>query len=137
MGIFKFQIDYSKFINNEHNIWNYRGFDKRYFCYNNHLSARNSYHLMQYLIPPNYNITLIVNRKSIGCRGDSSIFISDSLFEVKCCEGAKGLGSYSFPLRINKSDQPNDFKISKKAIHSNIKHQFINSLIYGNEINYE
>ena len=119
-------------------LWNYRGFDKRYFCYNNYLNARNSYHLMQYLIPPNNNnITLILNRQSIGCKGDSSIFISDTLFEVKCCEGAKGLGSYAFPLKINKSNKPKNFQKPKNAIHSNIKQDFINTLEYGNEIDHE
>ncbi len=119
-------------------LWNYRGFDKRYFCYNNYLNARNSYHLLQYLIPPNNNnITLIVNRQSVGCKGDSSIFISNTPFEVKCCEGAKGLGSYAFPLKINNSNKPNNFQKPKNANLSNIKQDFINILEYGSEIDYK
>ena len=113
-------------------IWN--GFDRVYICYDNYLIGRDRYELMQYLIPPNNNISLIVNRKSRGTKGDSSVFIADTIFRDNCLEGASGLSSYSFPLLINDSEEPDDRDRLKPAIHSNIKQKFKEKLKYKDKV---
>ena len=118
--------------------WNYRGFDVRYLCYDTALLVRDRFELMQYLIPPNNNkLTLIINRQSRGCDGDSSVFISDKIFDNACNEGARGLHSYAFPLKINESDDPNISNKPKNAIHSNINAEFKSSLNYNKQVSDE
>ena len=119
-------------------FWNYRGFDKRYICYDLPLIVRDRYSLMQYFLSPNKNnIAFVLNRQSIGCKGDSSILAVDTLIDGKCCEGAKGGYSYFFPLLINKSDIQNDCDNPKENIDSNIKLEFKKKLDYGDEISVE
>ena len=66
-------------------MWSYRGFDRRYVCYDVPLINRSRYQLMQYLIPTNIdNLTLIINRRSMLYEGYSSVFVNNSIFEVKC-----------------------------------------------------
>ena len=87
---------------------------------------------MQYLLNPNNdNFTLIINRQQPS--GDySSVFISENIFYIKCF-GSGGV-AYAFPLKINESDEPNDFLNPKPAIHSNIREKFKAILAFGNEI---
>ncbi|MBD3351179.1 MAG: N-6 DNA methylase [Candidatus Lokiarchaeota archaeon] len=104
--------------------WNYRGFDIRYICYDKALIVRDRFVIMQSLIPSdNGNVTLIINRQN---RSDlaSSFFISDTIFDHKCCEGASGLHSYAFPLKIIESN---------KEI-PNINNKFKNILPYSEQI---
>jgi predicted helicase len=117
--------------------WNFRGFDVRYLCYDTALLVRDRYELMQYLIPPNdNNLTLIVNRQNRSELA-SSFFISNKVFDNKCCEGASGLHSYAFPIRISESDDLDNPKTPKKALDSNIDTKFKSSLMYENEISDE
>ena len=53
--------------------------------------------LLQFLLPEQDNINLIINRQSRGCRGDSSALITDIAFDNVCNEGSSGLHSYAFP----------------------------------------
>ncbi|MEJ2249570.1 MAG: N-6 DNA methylase [Candidatus Lokiarchaeota archaeon] len=141
--------------------WNYRGFDRHYLCYYPPLLVRDRFELMQYLLPSQNNLCLIINRQSSGCRGDSSVLVSDTIAEHKCHEGARGLDSYIFPLNIYDSNRSNivenledtnlnlkpfpiviedvEGKIEreynpKKAIHSNIKDTFKKELKFGDNI---
>ncbi len=115
--------------------WNYRGFDERYICYNPPLNARHGYSLMQYLLPHQNNITLILERKN-SCKfgSASSFFISDKIFSHKCNEGASGAASYAFPLKVNLSTKIDDYNKPKPAVNSNINQDFKNKLPYGNLI---
>jgi len=118
--------------------WNWRGFDKRFIPYNDKLIARPSFQLMQFLLPPNNeNMVLIINRRSRGCKGDSSVFITDTIFDNVCNEGASGLKCYAFPFKINEIEEKYDFREPKSAIHSNIKPEFINKLNYKEKISDE
>jgi len=115
--------------------WNWRGLDKRYISYNTNLLGRDRYQLLQYLISPNDdNLCLIINRLSRGCKGDSSVLMTNTIFEHSCCEGSSGQDSYAFPFKINESNKPNKFDKPKPAIHSNIKQDFIDNLKYGDNI---
>ena len=114
--------------------WVYRGFDIRYICYNAPLIVRDRYELMQYLSPPNNtNFSLIINRQNRSYFA-SSFFISDTLFDNKCNEGASGLHSYAFPLKINDCEEPDDFNNPKMAINSNIHQEFKSTLKFNKEI---
>jgi len=112
-------------------LWNYRGFDKRYICYDLPLinGGTDRYRLMQYLLPPNDNIALITDRTSRASDGSSSVLVVNTISETVCCEGPRGIGSYIFPLKINDSDTPDDFFTPKLAIHSNIREQFKKKLV--------
>ncbi|MFX1479333.1 MAG: type ISP restriction/modification enzyme [Promethearchaeota archaeon] len=115
--------------------WNWRGFDRRFISFDTKLIGRASYQIMQYLIPPNRdNLTLIINRQN---RSDlaSSYFITDTVFDNKCLEGAKGLKCYAFPLKINISEEDDDIFNPKPGIDSNINQDFKQELVYGNSIN--
>ena len=117
-------------------VWNYRGLDRRYLCYDISLinGGTNRFQIMQFLLSPNEdNYTLIVNRQN---RSDlaSSFLISDTVFEHKCCEGASGLDSYAFPLRISDLNEPDDFNNPKIANDSNFKEQFKTILLYNEKI---
>ncbi|MHA1682370.1 MAG: type ISP restriction/modification enzyme [Promethearchaeota archaeon] len=115
-------------------LWNWRGFDKRFISYDDKLISRPRFEILQFLLPEQDNIGLIINRQSRGCKGDSSFFISDTIFDNMCCEGSSGLHSYSFPLKINNSEEDDDFNNPKDAIHSNIRVDFKGSLSYGDVI---
>jgi len=115
--------------------WTYRGFDSRYICYNPHLLMRHGYSLLQYSLPTQNSITLIIERQygtknSIG----SSVFVTDSVFSHKCNEGASGAGGYAFPLKINESNSDDDYLNPKPATHSNINPEFKSRLSYSNQI---
>ena len=115
--------------------WAYRGFDSRYICYNPYLLMRHGYSLLQYALPTQNSITMIIERqystkKSIG----SSVFVSDSVFSHKCNEGASGAGGYAFPLKINESNSDDDYLNPKPAIHSNIDPEFKSRLSYSDQI---
>lgn len=113
-------------------VW--RGFDTRYISYTPPLIGRSRFELMQYVFPPNKdNMCLIINRQnrlSIA----SSFFISNKIFECKCCEGASGLASSMFPLKINESESPDNIHKPKLAKDSNINKVFKSCLSYENEI---
>lgn len=114
-------------------VW--RGFNQRFISYEPKLIGRTSFQLMQYLITSKYFIpTLIINRRSRGCKGDSSVFISDIIFDNACIEGSRGLKCYAFPLKINISDDIDDYKNPKLPIDSNINEAFKQTLIYKNEV---
>ncbi|MFW9970991.1 MAG: type ISP restriction/modification enzyme, partial [Candidatus Odinarchaeota archaeon] len=115
--------------------WTYRGYDNRYICYNPYLLMRHGYSLLQYSLPSQNNITMIVERQyntknSIG----SSVFITNSVFSHKCNEGASGAGGYAFPLKINESGNNDDYLNPKKAIHSNINQKWKTKLNYSDQI---
>jgi len=115
--------------------WNWRGFDRRFISFDTKLIGRASYQTMQYLIPPNNdNLTLIINRQN---RTDlaSSYFVTNTIFDNKCLEGAKGLKCYAFPLKINLSKEENDILKPKTAIDSNINPEFKQKFEYLNDIN--
>ena len=105
------------------------------------LISRPSYSLLQFLLPVQGNICLIINRQSRGCKGDSSVLITNTVFDNVCNEGSSGLHSYAFPLKIydpllTKDDQGDD-KVDykpKRAIHSNIKIEFKSILQYREDI---
>ena len=121
--------------------WNWRGFDKRYLSFNPKLIARPRFSLLQYMLPEQNNICLIINRQSRGCKGDSSVLITNTIFDNVCNEGSSGLHSYAFPLKVYDprlaiDEQGND-KVEykpKRAIHSNIKIEFKSKLQYGDDI---
>jgi len=117
--------------------WNFRGFDTRFICYNIPLinGGTDRFEVMQYLIPPNReNLVLIINRQSLVPGLYSSFLISDKIFDVKCLEGGRGGISYAIPLKINTSNEPNDFSQPKMAQDSNIKTEFKANLPYSEEI---
>ena len=136
--------------------WNWRGFDMRYLSYNPIIMQNHRFSLLQYLLPEQNNKCLIINRQSRGCKGDSSVMITNTIFDNVCNEGSSGLHSYAFPLRIFDSEiateeeneerflknsiffqlNINDYK-PKRAIHSNIREEFKSNLEYGDEVSNE
>lgn len=118
--------------------WTHRGFDTRYICYNPYLLMRHGYSLLQYSLPSQNSVTMIIERQyntknSIG----SSVFVTDSVFSHKCNEGASGAGGYAFPLKINEPDTDDNFLNPKPAIHSNINPEFKSRLNYSDQISDE
>lgn len=114
--------------------WQWRGFDRRYFCFDTELMQSHRYSLMQYILPHQNNVGLIVTRQSRGRAVEctSSHLISNTISECCCLEGASGLSNYVFPLKINTSSDPDDFDHPKPAIHSNINDSFMEQLPYYN-----
>ncbi len=114
--------------------WNWRGFDKRWICYDPLLMQSHRYSIMQYMLPHQKNVCLIVNRQSRGkaIGKASSYFITTTIFDNMCNEGASGLHSHAFPLRLNLSEDPDDFNHPKPAIHSNLNQEFLKRLPYWN-----
>ncbi|KKM79968.1 hypothetical protein LCGC14_1344590 [marine sediment metagenome] len=115
--------------------WNWRGFDRRFISFDTKLIGRASYKIMQYLVPPNKdNLSLIINRQN---RSDSasSYFVTNTVFDNKCLEGAKGLKCYVFPLKINESEKKDDILNPKPCIDSNINPELKQELSYRNDIN--
>lgn len=113
--------------------WNWRGFDRRFISYNEKLISRHRFQIMQYLLPHQNNIGLIINRQH---RSDStsSFFITNTICDNKCSEGASGLHSYIFPLKINESTDTDNFKNPKPANSFNIKPKFKENIKYKEEI---
>lgn len=109
--------------------WDWRGFDKRWLCYDPNLMQSHRFSILQYLLPHQNNMGLVVNRV-LGKDIPSSYLISDNIIEHKINEGASGQDSYSFPLKINNSSDKDDFNNPKPAIHSNISKKFLKSLPY-------
>lgn len=116
--------------------FNWRGFDVRFISYNEGLIGRGMYEIFQYSIPGQNNLALVVNRQSrgIACELGSSAFITNTLFDNACNEGASGLHSYCFPLKIGDSDLPDDYRYFKLALDSNIIDDFKRSLNYFQKI---
>ena len=112
--------------------WNWRGFDKRWICYDPILMQSHRFSLMQYLLPHQNNLCLIINRQSRGkaINKASSYFVSTTIFDNMCNEGASGLHSHAFPLRINYSTEPDSYDNPKKASTSNINPEFMKSINY-------
>ena len=112
--------------------WNWRGFDKRWICYDPILMQSHRYSIMQYLLPHQNNVCLIINRQSRGkaINKASSYFITNTVFDNMCNEGASGLHSHAFPLRINLSSDSVDFDNPKPALDFNIRSEFIATLPY-------
>jgi predicted helicase len=112
--------------------WTWRGFDRRSFSYYPLLMKRGTdqYKVMQYLLPNQNNVSLIVNSQSRGKAVGlaSSVFITETPIEHMCNEGASGMESYVFPLRINSSEAPNEYGKPKPAIEANVKDAFLESL---------
>ncbi len=114
--------------------WMWRGFDQRYFAYYPILmkKATDQFKVMQYLLPHQKNVSLVVNsqssRKSAGV--GSNYFIAETPIEHKCNEGTSGMEAYAFPLKINRSDDPEDYSKPKAADYPNIRKDFLVSLGY-------
>lgn len=106
-----------------------RGWDHRYISYQKELIARPRFELMQYMLSDN-NIAMGLARVSRKANGGSSVFVFNSLMELHAIEGGSGIGDYLFPLKINYSEETDDFNKPKSAIHSNISKKFIQSLPY-------
>lgn len=102
----------------------YRGFDRRYVPYNDGLIGRHIYKIMQYLLPHQNNVAIALARVSRKASGATSVFMIDNLMESHFIEGGSGIGDYFFPLRINNSTEPDDFKNPKPAKDSNINSNF-------------
>ena len=118
--------------------WNWRGFDRRYIPYDKSLLAEPCYKLLQYMIQPESkknNLCLIINGRSRGCDGSSSVFVTDTIFEFACLESARGLHCYAFLLYVGDTPEGNNGDV--KQLKSNIKSGFIDklSLAYKKEIN--
>jgi len=89
---------------NDHIIqWNWRGFDKWWVSYDEHLITKgsSSYSLMQFLLPHQNNLAIGVSRVSRKATGENSVFITNSIAESHFIEGGSGIGDYLFPLKIN------------------------------------
>jgi len=112
-------------------LWNYRGFDKRYICYDPALLVRDRFELMQYLFPHQNNLCIFIDK---NIRKDlwSHIIVTNCIGEHVVCTDTNGLGSYMFPLFVNYSDTPDNIKKPKPAIDSNIKQDFMKKLPYWN-----
>lgn len=121
--------------------FNWRGFDKRYIVYDKNVVGALSWKTLQYLLPHQNNLALFINRRSRGKATNlgSSILISNTFTHNACLEGASGLSTYMFPLKINNSKEPDNYDNPKPAIHSNINKEFIEKLPYwsNTEINEE
>jgi len=116
----------------------WRGFNKRYISYYKPLLTKGatSYSQMQYLLPHQNNICLIINRQSRGkaVKFASSAFITKNIFDNMCNEGPIGLHSYAFPLKNNNSSEKDTFDNPKPAIHYNFNENFIKKLPYWDKI---
>jgi len=114
--------------------WQFRGIDRRYLCYYSPLlnAGTERFALMQYLLPFQHNRALIVNKLSHKSESRwSNVFLTDVPSDGGCMEGASSGGaSYTFPLRINQSTEPDDFARPKSAIHTNLNPAFMRHLPY-------
>ncbi len=117
----------------------FRGFDVRYLAYDINLMQSHRFYIMQFLLPHQDNLSLVVNRQSRGVQGGTSYLVTDTIFDNMCNEGSSGAHAYAFPLKINKLIKTNGYKKDNydnpfPAIDSNIKSEFKTSLSYGDDI---
>ncbi|MCF2141161.1 MAG: hypothetical protein K9W44_13970 [Candidatus Lokiarchaeota archaeon] len=108
--------------------WQWRGFDRWWVCYDEHLMTKgsSSYRLMQYMYPWQNNLAIIVSRKSRKASGDTSVFATNIIAESHCVEGGSGIGDYIFPLRISsKSIKKGDWNHPISANEINFSSEFL------------
>lgn len=97
----------------------FRAFDIQYINYYLKNLTRPRFNILQYLLPFQENIALIVNR-GMNNTNASSLFITETLTHNKVMEGQGGQNSYVFPLLINYSELKDDFNRPKIAKDTNI-----------------
>lgn len=112
-------------------LWQWRGFDRWWVAYDEYLMTKgsSSYKLMQFLLPGQNNLAIVVSRVSRKAAGDSSVFITDKIAESHVIEGGSGIGDYIFPLRINSivhKNRKTDWKHPLPADTSNISQDLKN-----------
>jgi predicted helicase len=114
--------------------WTWRGFDKRYIVYRHGFMARDRYEVMQYLLPGQDNVSLVVHRQVFDEKPYSNTFITDTVFDNKCLEGSRGLHAYAFPMKVNLSEAAIDYDAPLPAADSNINLKVRQVLQLRNEI---
>jgi predicted helicase len=116
--------------------WSWRGMDRWWVAYDPQMMTKgcSSFSLMQYLLTPGTNLAIGVSRVSRKAKGDTSVWITDTIAESHFIEGGSGIGDYIFPLRINHTARKDDWNKPKPASDSNISPEFKKSLPYWNDI---
>lgn len=113
----------------------WRGFDRVWLVYSRYLlnGGTDRYPTMQYLLPHQKNLGLVVTRHSFrSAQTYSSCFISNVPISDGAIEGR--IPCYIFPLAVNTTSSKDDFDHPKPAVSSNILESFLQHLPYRKEI---
>ena len=108
--------------------WQWRGFDKWWVSYDEHLITKgsSSYSLMQFFLAHQNNLAIGVSRVSRKASGENSTFITNIISESHFIEGGSGIGDYLFPLKIASNlKRINDWERPLNADEYNFNSSFL------------